>query len=170
MLNLADALTALTVGIVQNPTDDMNNWLDAIVTVKGLNLLVGDTMSMKDFFELDKGTVHSFADNLSNWSDGVAKSLIGLYTQSPTDTMSMSDGVALFRQEYLQIGDSLKNYLEKVQILLVFLKNVADNLDNWADATVVNRISNSTVSVADSLNSFTDSVSAVLAEVSNCFA
>ena len=170
MLNLSDALTALTIGLVRTPSDDLNNYSDAIRVVSGLNKLVGDTMSMKDFFQLDKGTVHSFADNLANWSDGVSKSLIGLYTQSPSDTMSMSDGVALFRQEYLQIGDSLKNYLEKVQILLVFLKNVADNLDNWADATVVNRISNSTVSVADSLNSFTDSVSASLAEVSNCFA
>ena len=170
MLNLADALTALTKGLVQNPTDNLDNWAEAVIIVKGLNLLVGDTMSMKDFFQLDKGIVLAFSDNLANWSDGVAKSLIGLYTQAPADTMSMSDGVALFRQEYLQVGDSLKNYLEKVQVLLNFFKNVSDDLNLWADATVINRISGTTVSVADSMNNLVDSVSASLAEVSNCFA
>lgn len=163
-------MTALWRGLVRVPGDDLNIWADAINRVLQLRKLVSDTMTMRDFFELDIGRVLSFADSANNLSDALTVSLLGLYLEEPADTMSMSDGVSLFRADALQIGDSLKNYLEKLQILFNFFITHADSMNNLSDSAVVNRISHPTKSVADTLNSFADTVSMNLAEVSNCFA
>ena len=168
--NLNDALTALWLGLVKRPTDNLNAWSDALRIVLELRKSVSDTMVMKDFFKLEVGAVKTFADSMANYSDALTTKLIGIYTQSPSDTMSMSDSVSLLRKEYLQIGDSLKNYLDQLKIILDFLVEKTDSLNNWDDAVVVNRISDKTQSVSDSLNNWSDSVSKNLAEVSNCFA
>lgn len=170
MLNLADAIEALWLGLNKTVGDDLNAWGDALTIILNLRKEVADTMAMKDFFELDIDTVTSFADSMNNWSDALTKTLIGIYTQTPSDTMSMSDGVALLRKEYLQVGDSLKNYLEALKIVLNLFVSNSDSINNWADAIVVNRISNTTISVADSMNNWLDGVDSNLAEVSNCFA
>lgn len=154
----------------KNQGDDLNIWADAINKILQLRKEVSDTMIMRDFFELDTGRVLAFADSINNLSDALTISILGLYLQQPTDTMSMSDGVSLFRADAVQIGESLRNYLERVQILFNFLVSKADSMNNMNDSAVVNRISHPTKSVADTLNAYADAVAYNLAEVSNCFA